>query len=503
MTPVFTILVPLVTAAIVLLLRNSTLLIRVVALAGAVATLVLAVLLPGSRPFSAEWLPGFGVSFSVDGNGAASVLVFAVALMMIPALLVALTRVEKGAAGFAALLLAAEAGLAGIFMARDLIVFYVFWEATLVPGLLLLGLYGGEKRREATTKYLVYAVTGSFFMLVSILALKTLSGAASFDVIDLMLVTPDLSVATQTWLFVGLALGMAVKLPIWPLHSWLVDLNEQNHPSGAADVLGSLYKVGAFGFFAWGIPLLPAGASRVAPILIALAAVTALYGAFGAIGSKHLKRFLAYGSLSHMGIIGVGIFGMHLAGLNGAMYFLAAQMVSTGGLFLVGGMLYHRRRSFDLADYGGIAKSAPALAALGLLTIFAFIGVPGLSNFPGEFMSLMGAFQNAPWPAAIATLAVIAAGVYGVNLYQRVFQGPSDVRVKDLDGLEMYVLLPVVVGVLWFGVMSAPQMQRIEAQSQLTTLQLERVAASGALAPGALGLSAPPMGEMLTLGGAK
>ncbi|HRP47030.1 MAG TPA: proton-conducting transporter membrane subunit, partial [Trueperaceae bacterium] len=227
-------------------------------------------------------------------------------------------------------------------------------------------IYGGEKRREATVKYLVYAVTGSFFMLVSMLALKTLSGAASFHIIDLMLVTPNLPVATQTWLFIGLAIGMAVKLPIWPLHSWLVDLNEQNHPSGAADVLGSLYKVGAFGFFAWALPLLPAGAVRVAPVLLALSAVTAIYGALGAVGTNHLKRFLAYGSLSHMGIIGVGVFGMHLAGMSGAMYFLAAQMVSTGGLFLVMGMLYHRRRSLDMADYGGVAKSAPALAAFAL-----------------------------------------------------------------------------------------------------------------------------------------
>lgn len=469
-------LVPLATALLVMLARNAMGLVRVLAVAGAVATLVLAILLPGSRPFDAAWLPGIGVSFSLDGNGAGAVLTFAAALMMIPAVLVATTRVTQGAAGFAALLMVALAGLNGIFMAKDLVLFYVFWEATLIPGLLLLGVFGGDRRREATAKYLVYAVTGSFFMLVSILAIKALSGAASFHMVDLLLVTPNLPVATQTWLFVGLALGMAVKLPLWPLHSWLVDLNEQNHPSGAADVLGSLYKVGAFGFFAWGIPLLPAGALRVAPILLALAAVTAVYGALGAVGSTHLKRFLAYGSLSHMGIIGVGVFGMELAGLSGAMYFLAAQMVSTGGLFLVMGMLYERRRSLYIADYGGLARSAPALAAFGLFLIFTFIGVPGLSNFPGEFMSLLGSFQTSPWPAAIATLAVIAAGVYGVNLFQRLFQGPADVRVRDLDALEMYVLLPIVVGVLWFGLAPAPHLKRIESQGQLTVLQLDRAA---------------------------
>ena len=248
------ILVPLLAAVLVTLTRSSLGVARVLALAGSVAVLVLAILLPGTRPFDAPWLPGIGVSFSLDGNGAGAVLAFAAALMMIPAILVATTRVAKGAATLAALLLVAQAGLNGIFLAKDLVLFYVFWEATLIPSLLLLGIYGGEKRREATVKYLVYAVTGSFFMLVSMLALKTLSGAASFHIIDLTLVTPNLPVATQTWLFIGLAIGMAVKLPIWPLHSWLVDLNEQNHPSGAADVLGSLYKVGAFGFFAWALP---------------------------------------------------------------------------------------------------------------------------------------------------------------------------------------------------------------------------------------------------------
>ncbi|NLG08547.1 MAG: NADH-quinone oxidoreductase subunit M, partial [Deinococcales bacterium] len=389
MISLYVVLVPLAVALLVTLLRANRPFVQALAVLGGVATFALALFLPGSEPVDAAWLPGLGVSFALDATGAGAVLVLVAALVMIPTLLVAATRVERNAAGFVALLLLAQAGLNGIFLAKDLIVFYVFWEATLIPALLLLGVYGGERRRQATLKYLVYAVAGSFLMLVSILALKGLSGAASFHVTDLMLVTPGLAPSAQTWLFVGMAVGMVVKLPLWPLHSWLVDLNEQNHPSGAADVLGSLYKVGAFGFFAWALPLLPAGALNVAPVLLALAAITAVYGALAAVAQEHLKRFLAYGSLSHMGIIGVGLFGLHLAGLNGAIYFLAAQMVSTSALFLVAGMLWHRRRSFLLRDYGGLAKGAPALAAVSLFLIFAYIGVPGLSNFPGEFMSLL------------------------------------------------------------------------------------------------------------------
>ena len=486
MISLYVVLVPLAVALLVTLLRANRPFVQALAVLGGVATFALALFLPGSEPVDAAWLPGLGVSFALDATGAGAVLVLVAALVMIPTLLVAATRVERGAAGFVALLLLAQAGLNGIFLAKDLIVFYVFWEATLIPALLLLGVYGGERRRQATLKYLVYAVAGSFLMLVSILALKGLSGAASFHVTDLMLVTPGLAPSAQTWLFVGMAVGMVVKLPLWPLHSWLVDLNEQNHPSGAADVLGSLYKVGAFGFFAWALPLLPAGALNVAPVLLALAAITAVYGALAAVAQEHLKRFLAYGSLSHMGIIGVGLFGLHLAGLNGAIYFLAAQMVSTSALFLVAGMLWHRRRSFLLRDYGGLAKGAPALAAVSLFLIFAYIGVPGLSNFPGEFMSLLGAFQSSPLPAAFATLAVIAAGVYGVNLYQRLFQGSTTVPTRDLGALELYVLVPFIAGVLWLGVSPAPQLRQIEQQAELTVLQLERAAAADGAVTAAL-----------------
>ncbi len=494
MISLYVILLPVLMALLVTLGRSSGALVRGLAFLGGVGTFALALFLAGSGAYEAAWLPGIGVSFSLDATGAGPVLVLVAALVMIPTLLVAALRVEKNPAGFVALLLLAQAGLNGIFLAKDLIVFYVFWEATLIPGLLLLGIYGGDKRRQATLKYLVYAVGGSFLMLVSILSLKALSGAASFHITDLMIATPGLSATAQTWLFAGMAVGMMVKLPLWPLHSWLIDLNEQNHPSGAADVLGSLYKVGAFGFFAWGLPLLPAGAERLAPYLLALAAVTAVYGAMAAIAQQHLKRFLAYGSLSHMGIIGVGLFGLHLAGLSGGIYFLAAQMLSTGGLFLVAGMLYHRRRSFHLKDYGGLAKGAPAFAAVSLFLIFAYIGVPGLSNFPGEFMSLLGAFQTSPWPAAFATLAVIAAGVYGVNLYQKLFQGPTTVPTPDLSAIELYVLVPFVAGVLWLGLSPAPQLRQIEQQAALVTIQLERVVESGAGAP-TLTLAELPGGE--------
>jgi NADH-quinone oxidoreductase subunit M len=351
-------------------------------------------------------------------------------------------------------------------------------------------------------KYLVYAVGGSLLMLVSILAMKPLSGAASYKLADLLAATTAMPAATQTWLFVGLAIGMAVKLPLWPLHSWLVDFNEQNHPSGAADVAGTLYKVGGFGFFAWALPLLPAGAERVAPILLVLAAITAVYGALAAAAQNDLKRLLAYASLSHMGIVGVGLFGLNLAGLNGAIFLLAAQMLSTGGLFLVSGMLFERRASFDLDRFGGLARSAPALSTLTLFLLFTAIGVPGLANFPGEFLSLLGAFQGTPWLAVLATLSVVGAGVYGVNLYQRLYQGEEREATREIGALEVFALIPLIAGILWLGLAPAPQLERIQQQSQLISVSVPTAEAPAPHAA-ALAATAGPAVRAEALGGSR
>lgn len=445
---------------------------RAVAFGGTTLTFIFALFLPGDPGVSTLWIPGFGSYFELNPAGAASVLVLVAALAMIPTALYASLQVRERTGAFLALLLAMQTGLNGIFLAKDLVLFYLFWEATLLPSLLMLGIWGGPERRQVTFKYLLYAVAGSFLMLVAILALKPLAGATSYRFADLLETAPLLPFETQLWLFLGFTAAFAVKLPLWPLHSWLIDFHEQNHPSGAADVAGTLYKVGAFGFFAWALPLLPDAARAVAPVLLAISAFTALYAAVIATAQTHFKRLLAYASLSHMGMIGVGIFGLHLAGLNGAMFFLAAQMLSTGGLFLVGGMLYARRQSFHLDAYGGLAKSAPALAALTLFILFTSIGVPGLANFPGEFLSLLGGFQASPWLVALlATPAVIAAGVYGVNLYQRLFLAEPREAAPDLSSLETLVLVPLLAGMLWLGLSPQPQLGRIEVQAQLISQQ--------------------------------
>lgn len=467
------ILVPLAAAA--LLAATPRRLQAVPALGGSIATFLVALYLPGDAGVSVAWLPAAGITFSVDPRGAASVLVLAASLAMVPAVLTALLHVDRRRGLFLALLLGMQAMLNGLFLSKDLVLTYVFWEATLIPSLMMLGGWGLQHRQRALGKYLVYAIAGSFLMLVGILALRPLSGAESYRLADLLAVTPTLAGVTQTWLFVAFTAAFAVKLPLWPLHSWLIDFHDQNHPSGAADVAGTLYKVGGFGFFAWAIPLLPTGAEALQPLLLTLAAVTALYGALAATQQQDLKRLIAYASLSHMGLVGVGVFSLHPAGMTGAMALLAAQMFSTGGLFLLAGMLRRRGGSFALERFGGMARSAPALAAVTLLVLFAAIGVPGLSNFPGEFMSLLGAAQFNLLLAALATLAVVAAGAYGVNVYQRLFQGAAQRPVADLDGLEVLVLAPVLAGVLWMGLAPGPQMERIDAQPSADTVVAEAI----------------------------
>jgi NADH-quinone oxidoreductase subunit M len=448
---------------------------RPLAVLGTVATLTLALLAQGASAVELLWIEASGAHFALDASGAGGVLAIIAAAVMLPTVLWALSSVNERPHRFAALLIAALAGLSGIFLARDLILFYIFWELTLLPSLALLIGWGLARRRAATFKYLLYAVAGSFAMLISVLAIRPLSGAEGYLFEQLLAAAPNLEVLTQSWLFIGFAFGFAIKLPIFPLHAWLIDVTEQNHPSGAADVLGTLYKVGGFGLFAWAMPLLPDGATAVAPFGLALGAFTALYGALIATQQTQLKRLLAYASLSHMGMVGVGLFSLHVAGASGAMLLLAAQMVTTSALFLLSGMLYARRGSFDVNEYGGLAKSAPALAAVMLVALFAAIGVPGLANFPGEFLALLGAYQAAPLAAVVALLAVVAAGALGVNLYQRLFQGEQRQGVADLRPLEVAVLAPLLLLTVYLGVAPAANATRFETDAlQQRTLVVER-----------------------------
>lgn len=439
---------------------------RPLAMLGAVGTLMLALLARGQQgTFEVPWINALGVWVALDATGAGGVLAMVAAAVMVPTVLWAGAQVRERPHQFLGWLLATLAGLVGIFTARDLVLFYVFWEVTLLPALILLMGWGLTHRRAATVKYLMYAVTGSFAMLLSVLAIRPLSGASGYRFEELLAAAPNLDPLTQTWIFAGFMLAFAIKLPIFPLHAWLIDVHEQNHPSGAADVAGTLYKVGGFGLFAWAMPLLPDGATTLAPMGLAFGAFTALYGALIATRHTHLRRVMAYAGLSHMGIVAVGVFSLQLAGQTGAMALLAAQMVTTGGMFLIAGMLHTRTQSFDINDLGGLAKGAPVMAALSFIILFASAGVPGLANFPGEFLAALGAFQTAPFAAVMVVLAAVAIGALAVGIYQRIFQGAARGHVQEATPLEIAVFAPLIALTLWLGVAPAQNLKVFEAEA--------------------------------------
>ena len=387
-----------------------------------------------------------GIYYSVAWDGVGVVLMLAVVVTSLIALLAA-HDVPPAMVGLALMM---ESGLLGILAAQDLILFYVFFEATLIPSLLMLGLYGGSGRVRALVKFAIFTLVGSLLMLAGILAARYLGGAPSFLLTDL--VAHPLGGSAGVWAFVAFLIAFMVKTPLFPLHVWLPDFHAENHPSGLADVMGTLYKVGLFGFFRWALPLFPSAFALFQPWLLGLAAFTAIWAAWIAYAQTDWKRLLAYGALSHMGIGALGIFSGTTEGAVGAIFLLAASAVYTGSLFLFAGGLHRRFGTLDLRPTSGLAKSAPALAALGLILMLAMVGLPGLSGFPGEFMNLLGAWQASPTWTAIGFLAVIAAAAYALTAYQNLFHNAPDKPAADMDSYEwqwgtLAVLVIVFMGV--------------------------------------------------------
>lgn len=415
----------------------------------------------GTELFSVNWVPSLGITYSVQLDGVSLALSLVVAFMTLIAVLYASRRVANPGT-MLALVLAMETGLLGIFAARDLILFYVFFEDALLPALLMLAIYGKSNRMRALVKFAAYTLFGSLLMLVSIIGVKSLGGSPTFALVDL--VANPVTGPAQTWLYLGFLAAMAVKLPLWPLHAWLPDFHEQNHDSGVPDLMGTLYKVGGYGIFRFGIALFPDASEELRPILMGLAAFTALYAAWIAFRQTNWKRLLAYAGLSHMGFVALGLFSLNETAVIGSMYLLAFQNVYTGALFLAVGMLQERVGSLD-TRVGGVMNQAGALGGLTLALWFASIAVPGLAGFVGEFSILLGAYQVQPWITFLAGLTTIAAAVYALSAFQTTFwQGRplGGVRVPDLQSTEWLVLgLPLAVALL-FGVYSAPALNLIQ-----------------------------------------
>ncbi|MCP4309212.1 MAG: NADH-quinone oxidoreductase subunit M [bacterium] len=432
----------------------------------------------------------WGVSWNLGVDGI-SLLLLALTAILFPISIAASKSVEKNQKMYMVAMLLLETGMLGVFVALDLLMFFAFFEITLVPMYLLIGIWGSGNRIYAAVKFFLYTALGSALMLTGIIWLGTIGG--SFDFRQLLDVS--LSSGQQAWLFFGFGIAFAVKVPIFPFHTWLPDAHTEAPTAGSVLLAGVLLKLGTYGFVRFNLTLFPEAAVRFAPWLAAFAVVGIIYGALVAIVQPDVKRLVAYSSVSHLGFIVLGIFAMTSQSVTGGVVQMVNHGLTTGALFLLIGMVYERRHTREIADYGGLAKVMPVFAGLFLFSAFASAGLPGLNGFIGEFMILLGSYLRFPVAAVLAASGVILAAIYLLWAYERVFTGPithkENEKLLDLDTREILIMAPLVVLIVFLGVYPKPALDRIEPAVDDVLERIEEVT----------DYSVPEFGIDLTTGG--
>ncbi|MBN2370264.1 MAG: NADH-quinone oxidoreductase subunit M [Vicinamibacteria bacterium] len=402
------------------------------------------------------WIPAYGVSYHVGVDGLSLWLVALTALLTPLALLASWSSIDARIKEFNVFMLLCEAGLIGVFCALDLLLFYVFWEATLIPMYFLIGIWGHERRIYAAIKFFIFTMTGSVLMLVALLVLYKAGGQSSFDLTSLQRV--EIDPALQMWLFAAFALAFAVKVPLFPLHTWLPDAHVEAPTAGSVILAGVLLKMGAYGFLRLAIPLFPHAAARFAPWIGALAVVGIIYGALVCLVQTDLKKLIAYSSIAHMGFVMLGIASFTTIGVVGAVYQMLNHGIATGALFIIAGMLHDRRDTREISEFGGLGGVMPWFSALFLLVGLASIAVPGFGGFVGEILILVGSWPKSPALTIIAVLGIVLAAGYMLWMIERVLHGPvkhaSNSCLRDLTAREAFVLVPLVVLTIFMGVAS-------------------------------------------------
>ncbi|TAL38431.1 MAG: NADH-quinone oxidoreductase subunit M [Spirochaetes bacterium] len=412
----------------------------------------------------AEWIPRVNAQYLLGIDGISLLLILLTSLLTFLATLSSWDAIRERLKEYYIFLLILETGMIGVFVSLDLVVFYVFWEVMLVPMYFLIGVWGGERRLYAAIKFFLYTLFGSVAMLVGILVLYS-----HYHTFDLMAMTEQgsyLAPAMQAWVFFAFFLGFAIKVPMFPFHTWLPDAHVEAPTAGSVILAGVLLKMGTYGFLRFSLPLFP-GASRqfVVPIVV-LALISIVYGALVSLMQKDMKKLIAYSSVSHMGFVVLGIFAFTPLALKGAVIQMINHGISTGALFLIVGVLYERRHTRLIAEFGGLSSRMPVYAAVFLIITMSSIGLPGLNGFIGEFMILMGTFTvNWVWAAIAATGIVLGAG-YMLWLYQRVMFGKienaSNEAISDLNGRELATFLPLVLLAFVIGIYPAPFLRIID-----------------------------------------
>jgi NADH-quinone oxidoreductase subunit M len=448
-----------------------------------------------------SWIPSWGIRFTIGVDGIAVMMILLTTFIMLLAVGGSWTSIRARSHSYYALLLVLTAGMLGVFMALDLFLFYVMWEVMLVPMYFIIGIWGGDRRIYASIKFFLYTMIGSMLMLAAIVYLGLASanpatGRPNFNY-DYIIANAAITPSAAKWLFGAFFAAFAVKVPMFPFHTWLPDAHVEAPTAGSVVLASIMLKLGTFGFLRLAVPLFPSAAMNPAirETILVLAVIGIVYGALVSLVQPDFKKLVAYSSVSHLGFVMLGIFALTVQSVQGALMVMINHGISTGALFLLIGMIYERRHTRLIDSYGGIARVVPMFAAILTIVTFSSIGVPGTNGFIGEFLVLIGSFRTEPILAVIATTAVIISAAYLLWAIQRILfnslDKPENEHIPDLNRRELAILLPLVACIVWLGVYPAPVLRRMEGAA--TRFVAQTTQRRDAMQMQATGASAAPV----------
>jgi NADH-quinone oxidoreductase subunit M len=469
----FIIFTPLVGALILLLVRNNNL-VKIVSICFAAITLVLSVVLylyfdATKTGFQfveyVPWIYSFDASYHLGIDGISLLLIVLTTFLTLISLVASWNSITKRVKAFNFFVLLLEVGMLGVFCSLDLFLFYIFWEAMLIPMYFIIGVWGHERRVYAAVKFIIYTMLGSLLMLVAIIWLGYYAGTLpggrfTTNLVTLYQIGPTIPISIQVWMFLAFTLSFAIKVPMFPLHTWLPDAHTEAPMAGSVLLAGVMLKMGTYGLLRFSLPLFPQASFKFLPLLAILAIIGIIYGALVSMVQKDMKRLVAYSSVAHLGFVVLGIFAITVESIQGSVIQMVNHGLTTGMLFLLVGMLYDRRHTRMISDFGGIARVVPVLSTFFMIAMLGSVGLPGLNGFVGEFLILVGSFKSeflgSGAYAVAATSGVIFAAVYLLWMYQRVFFGavekPENEKMIDLHYHEIVILAIMVIFVVWIGV---------------------------------------------------